>query len=89
MKEAIAARKAAQAEESIFQVETITDDTNLASVRHPGVISGRVICSLPFGVCLVALRAVICVCLLWTLFRRDKLRTATIWLPSEVTMEYG
>ena len=61
MKEAIAARRAAQAEESIFQVETITDDTNLASVRHPGVISGRVTCSLPFGVCLVALRAVICV----------------------------
>ena len=89
MKEAIAARRAAQAEESIFQVETITDDTNLASVRHPGVISGRVTCSLPFGVSLIALRAVICVYLLPTPIRRDKLRTATIWLPSEVMTEYG
>ncbi|TBU55674.1 CNH-domain-containing protein [Dichomitus squalens] len=49
MKEAIGARRAAQAEGSVFQVETITDDTSLPSAHHPGLITGRISCSLPFA----------------------------------------
>ena len=49
---AIAARRAAQAEGSVFEAETITSDTAVsqdAPAHHPGLVTGRISCSIPFG----------------------------------------
>ncbi|KAI0742489.1 CNH-domain-containing protein [Daedaleopsis nitida] len=52
MKEAVAATKAAQAENSVFSVETITSDTASSQdtpAHHPGLVTGRISCTLPFA----------------------------------------
>ncbi|KAI0706017.1 CNH domain-containing protein [Cerioporus squamosus] len=50
-REAIAARKATQAEEGVFRVETITSEiasTQDAPAHQPGLVTGRISCTLPF-----------------------------------------
>ncbi|KAI0702715.1 CNH domain-containing protein [Earliella scabrosa] len=52
IRDAVAARKAVQEERSVFQVETITADTadsQDAPAHHPGLVTGRISCSLPFA----------------------------------------
>ncbi|KAI1795435.1 CNH-domain-containing protein [Ganoderma leucocontextum] len=52
MKEVIAAQRTVQARQSVFQVETITDDTSAdkdGSALHPGLVTGRISCSMPFS----------------------------------------
>ncbi|KAI0826493.1 CNH-domain-containing protein [Trametes gibbosa] len=51
IREAIEARKSAQERTSIFRLETITADTALsqeAPAHQPGLVTGRVSCTLPF-----------------------------------------
>ncbi|KAI0751992.1 CNH-domain-containing protein [Fomes fomentarius] len=51
IREAVAARMKAQADRSVFQVETITSDTAMsqdAPAHQPGLVTGRISCSLPF-----------------------------------------
>lgn len=52
IREAVAARMKAQADRSVFQVETITSDTASsqdAPAHQPGLVTGRISCSLPFS----------------------------------------
>ena len=52
MKEVIAAQRAMQTGQSVFEMETIMNDTGADSDgfgHHPGLVTGRVSCSLPFS----------------------------------------
>ncbi|KAM5537340.1 hypothetical protein V8D89_009070 [Ganoderma adspersum] len=52
MKEAIAAQRAVQAGQSVFEMETIMNDTGVDSDgagHHPGLVTGRISCSMPFS----------------------------------------
>ena len=52
LRDAIAGRQAAQATTNVFAAETITSDTAAsqdAPAHQPGLITGRITCSLPFG----------------------------------------
>ena len=52
MKEAIAAQRVVQTGQSVFEMETIMNDTGADSDgfgHRPGLVTGRVSCSLPFS----------------------------------------
>ncbi|TFK84447.1 CNH-domain-containing protein [Polyporus arcularius HHB13444] len=51
LRDAVAARKNAQAEEGVFRVETITSEiasSQDAPAHQPGLVTGRISCTLPF-----------------------------------------
>ena len=60
LREAIGARRANLAAASVFDAETITSDTAMsqhAPAGPPGLVTGRIACSLPFGESITCTRA--------------------------------